>query len=118
MALEYALLFPLLLTLTFGGVQVAMWFQARNLCQAAAQAGVRAARTLDAAPGAGSSAASAYLARTAGDTLTGARTTETRTGTTVAVRCAGTALTVMPLPGLDLRVDQWAAAARERFTTP
>jgi Flp pilus assembly protein TadG len=115
-ALEFAILFPLVLVLTFGGVQVAFWFQARAMCQAAAQAGVRGSRVLGAPVGAGRSAAHAYLTATAGDTVGAASISESRTPTAVSVGCSGTALQVMPLPGLPLGVDQSAAGARERFT--
>lgn len=115
-ALEFAIVFPLVLVLTFGGVQVAFWFQARAMCQAAAQAGVRAGRVLGAPMGAGRTAATAYLAATAGDTVRGALVSESHTATTVSVGCSGTALRVMPLPGLPLDVAQSAAAARERFS--
>lgn len=115
-ALEFAIVFPLVLILTFGGVQVAFWFQARSMCQAAAQAGVRAGRVLGAPAGAGRIAATAYLAATAGDTVGVARVNESRTATVVSVGCSGTALQVMPLPGLPLDVAQSAAAARERFS--
>ena len=115
-ALEFAIVFPLVLVLTVGGVQVAFWFQARAMCQAAAQAGVRAGRILGAPAGAGRTAATAYLAATAGDTVTGALVNESHTATAVTVGCSGTALRVMPLPGLPLDVAQSAAAARERFS--
>jgi hypothetical protein len=108
--------FPLVLVLTFGGVQVAFWFQARAMCQAAAQAGVRASRVLGAPAGAGSSAGYAYLSATAGDTVGRARISENLFPATVRVRCSGTALEVMPLPGLPLGVAQSAAGPRERFT--
>src|SRR5450631_499992 len=117
-ALEFAVVFPMLLVLTFGGVQVAFWFQARAMCQAAAQAGVRAGRVLGAPAGAGAAGAAAYLAATAGDTVGGPLVSESPTATTVSVRCTGTALRVMPLPGLPLDVAQSDAAARERFTVP
>ncbi len=115
-ALEFAIVFPLVLVLTFGGVQVAFWFQARAMCQAAAQAGVRAGRVLGAPAGAGRTAATAYLAATAGDTVKGPLVSESHTATTVTVGCSGTALQVMPLPGLPLDVAQSAAAAPERFS--
>jgi Flp pilus assembly protein TadG len=117
-ALEFAIVFPMVLVLTFGGVQVAFWFQARAMCQAAAQAGVRASRVLGAPAGAGTTAATAYLAATAGDTVGAPRVSESVTATTVTVGCTGTALQVMPLPGLPLDVAQSAAAARERFSLP
>jgi Flp pilus assembly protein TadG len=115
-ALEFAIVFPLVLVLTFGGVQVAFWFQARAMCQAAAQAGVRASRVLGAPAGAGRAAATAYLAATAGDTVGAPRISESRSATAVSVGCSGTALQVMPLPGLPLDVAQSGAAARERFS--
>jgi Flp pilus assembly protein TadG len=117
-ALEFAIVFPMVLVLTFGGVQVAFWFQARAMCQAAAQAGVRASRVLGAPAGAGTTAANAYLAATAGDTVGAPRVSESVTATTVTVGCTGTALQVMPLPGLPLDVAQSAAAPRERFSVP
>ena len=52
-----AILFPLVLTLTFGAVQVGLWFEARSMCQAAAEAGVRAGKVLHAPAGAGAAAA-------------------------------------------------------------
>jgi Flp pilus assembly protein TadG len=115
-ALEFAIVFPMVLVLTFGGVQVAFWFQARAMCQAAAQAGVRASRVTGAPAGAGRSAATAYLAATAGDTVRAPRVSESRVATAVTVGCTGTALQVMPLPGLRLDVAQSATAARERFS--
>lgn len=115
-ALEFALAFPLVLVLTFGGVQVAFWFQARAMCQAAAQAGVRAGRVLGATADAGQSAGYAYLSATAGDTVGAAHITANPTPTAVSVQCSGTALRVMPLPGLPLDVAASAAGPRERFT--
>lgn len=115
-ALEFAIVFPLVLVLTFGGVQVAFWFQARAMCQAASQAGVRASRVLGAPANAGRDAANAYLIATAGDTVGAVHVTEHPTPTSVSVGCSGTALQVMPLPGLPLDVAQSASAVRERFT--
>ena len=68
-ALEFAIVFPLVLVLTFGGVQVAFWFQARAMCQAAAQAGVRAGRVLGAPAGAGRGAPRLPGRDLAGDTV-------------------------------------------------
>ena len=116
LALEFAIAFPLVLVLTFGGVQVAFWFQARAMCQGAAQAGARAGRVLGAPAGVGRAAATAYLAATAGDSVGAPRVSESRGPTAVTVGCTGTALKVMPLPGLPLDVAQSATAALERFS--
>src|SRR4051794_1682506 len=62
LSLELAILFPLVLMLTFGAVQTGLWFEARSMCQAAAEAGVRAGKVLHAPTGVGASAARTYLA--------------------------------------------------------
>jgi hypothetical protein len=98
-------------------VQVAMWYQARNMCQAAAEAGARAGKAFDASGDTGSTAANDYLAQTADKSVAGTRVTEQLTAATILVTCRGTAFTLLPIPGLTT-VSQSATAARERFTTP
>ena len=51
LSLELAILFPVVLMLTLGAVQTGLWFSARNMCQAAAEAGVRAGKVLAPQPG-------------------------------------------------------------------
>lgn len=109
---------PVIMLLTIGGVQVVMWYQARNVCQAATQAGVRDGKALNASGTAGSTAAANYLSQTGGSSVVGARASETLTATTVTVTCTATAERVIPLPGLSISVSQSATARRERFTTP
>lgn len=116
--LELAVLFPMVLALTFASIQVGMWYQARSICQGAAQAGVRAGRALDVPAGpAASAAGSAYLHDVAGTLLLNGRVTASASTDQVRVSCAGQAQRVIPLPGLSVQVNQSAAAARERFTT-
>lgn len=115
-SLEVAILFPLVLTLTFGAIQAGLWFGARSLCQAAAEAGVRAGKVMNAPAGAGAGAARAYLADVAGGLLVGPAVSESRSPTTVTVHCSGRAQNVIPLPGFDLGVTQSARAGIERFT--
>jgi len=112
-----AILFPLVLTLTFGALQAGLWFEARSMCQAAAQAGVRAGKVLNAPPGAGAGAASSYLSDVAGSLVVGPSLSEGRTAATVTVRCSGQAQNVIPLPGFEISVTQSANAGIERFTT-
>jgi hypothetical protein len=113
----WAIMIPLSIALFLSAVQVAMWYQARNMCQAAAQAGARSGKAFNASGDAGSGAANNYLAQTADRSVSGARVTESLTATTVSVTCRGNALTLLPIPGLTT-VSQSASAARERFTTP
>ncbi len=116
LSLEVAILFPLVLALTFGAVQVGLWFQARSMCQAAAEAGVRAGKVLHAPAGAGGAAARSYLADVAGGLVVSPNVTETRTTASLDVACSGQAQNVMPLPGLNIGVVQSAHAGIERFT--
>ncbi len=116
LSLEVAILFPLVLTLTFGTVQVGLWFQARNMCQAAAEAGVRAGKVLHAPAGAGGAAGRSYLADVAGGLVVSPNVTEARTTATVEVTCSGQAQNVIPLPGFNIQVVQSAHAGIERFT--
>ncbi len=115
-SLELAILFPLVLTLTFGAVQAGLWFQARSMCQAAAEAGVRAGKVLNAPSGAGAGAARAYLSDVAGGLVVAPAVSEARTGATVDVHCSGQAQNVIPLPGFTIGVSQSARAGIERFT--
>ena len=117
LSLELAILFPLVLTLTFGAIQAGLWFQARSLCQAAAEAGVRAGKVLNAPAGAGARAARAYLSDVAGGLVLAPAVSEARTSATVNVTCSGQTQNVIPLPGFDIAVAQSSTAGIERFTT-
>ena len=116
LSLEMAILFPLVLTLTFGAVQVGLWFEARSMCQAAAEAGARAGKVLHAPAGAGAAAARSYLSDVANGLVVSPNVTETRSAVTVNVTCAGQAQNVIPFPGLNTAVAQSSQAGIERFT--
>ena len=113
-----AILFVMVMTLTFGAIQVGLWYSARNMCQAAAEAGVRAGKVQNAASGSGAAAAQTYLTDVAGGLVVGPQVTESRTTATVTVQCAGQAQNVVPLPGFDISLAQSSTAGIERFTTP
>jgi len=115
-SLELAILFPVVLALTLGAVQAGLWFSARNMCQAAAEAGVRAGKVLGAPTGAGAAAGRAYLADVAGTLVVAPNVTEARTPAAVDVSCTGQAQNVIPLPGFSIAVVQSAHAGVERFT--
>ena len=116
LSLELAILFPVVLMLTLGAVQTGLWFSARNMCQAAAEAGVRAGKVLNAPAGAGAAAARGYLRDVAGGLVVGPDLSEARTVTDITVSCAGQAQNVIPMPGLSIDLAQSSSAARERFT--
>jgi hypothetical protein len=113
----WAIMIPLAIGLFFTGTQVVMWHDARNMCQAAAQIGARAAAALNAGAGSGQAAALNYLDRTAGGSARNPIITEQATPDAVTVTCHADALRIFPLPGLG-SANQSATAARERFTTP
>jgi Flp pilus assembly protein TadG len=116
LSLELAVLFPVILMLTFGAVQTGLWFAARNMCQAATEAGVRAGKVLNAPTGSGATAARGYLTDIAGGLVVGSQVTESRTATDVTVQCSGQAQNVIPLPGFSIDLVQSSTAGRERFT--
>ncbi len=115
--LEVAILFVAVMALTFGAIQVGLWYSARNMCQAAAEAGTRAARVQNARAGAGTSAARTYLVDVAGGLVVAPQITESRTATTVTLTCSGQAQNVVPSPGFDISLAQASTAGIERFTT-
>jgi len=116
---EVAILFPVLMLVTLGGIQVAMWYHARDVCQASAQAGVRAARSEGTAAGAGSRAAADYLKRTGAGSVDSPSVDENgSTATVVRVHVRAMVPSLVPLPGVSFTIDQSATASRERFTTP
>lgn len=115
-ALEVAILGPALLLIVFATVQAGLWFYARSLALAAAQEGVAAARAYQSSLDTGISRASAFLDRSAGDSLSAV--TVTGAGSTpqiVRIEVRGRALSVLPgVPGLP--VAQAAQGPVERFT--
>ena len=114
---ELAVLFPAFLALVFGGVQAAQWYHVRNLCLAAADAGVQSGRKAGASETDAGRAASGFLARAGGSTAEDpAVSTAGSTATQVRVAVSASVPRVLPLPDLSMRVTQSAQGARERFT--
>ena len=117
-AVEFTILFPIIVALLLAGPQAAMWYFAREAAQAAAAAGARAASLNGAPTGAGQTAADSYLARLGTGTITGYTVSEQDTATTVTIHIHATVPNVIPLPGLSPVVDATVVRGRERFTTP
>ena len=111
-ALMWALLVPAILLVVMLGVQVAQTGFARNIAQAAAEAGVRAAVT---APGDPSKAAPAALAFLTNQTksLQGAQVTVSSTGTSVTVTVTGRSPSLVP--GVPTEVSQSSSGPLERL---
>lgn len=116
-SVEFAILFPIIVILLFGGTQTAAWYFGRQVVQAAAEAGARAA-SLDGAPtGSGVAAADAYLDHVGQGTLTGYQADETDSAATVTVHIHATVINVIPLPGLNPSIDISITRPKETFTT-
>ena len=115
---ELAVVFPAFLLLLFTGVQAAEWYQARNLCLAAARQGVQVARTTTGTTADGRAAARAFLARAGGSAVSDPQVSSAgSTPTLVRIQVSATAPTVLPIPGLHLRVSQVSESGKERFIT-
>ena len=117
-SVEFAILFPIIVTLLLAGPQLAMWYFAREAADAAAHAGARAASVSGAAGGAGQEAADQYLARLGTGTITRYSVEEHDTATTVTVHVTAEVPNVIPLPGFAPTVDVTVVRGTERFTTP
>jgi Flp pilus assembly protein TadG len=113
---EAAVIFPLLLFLLMTIFQVALWWHARHVAQAAAQEGSRAARAYHASAAAGQERAEDYLHALGSRLLPGAQVTVTRTATTVTVHVHGTVVGIVP--GLRLAVDETSSSPVERYVPP
>lgn len=114
--LEIAVLFPAVLLATFGLIQGALYFHARDVALAAATDGLTAARARTGSGEEGRQAASAFVQRAGGDdVLLGSSVSSFRTATTATVTVTGRTLSLVPgLPGWS--VSQTASGPVERFT--
>ncbi len=107
---ETAVVLPALILLI---VQTALYAHARNLSQSAAQEGLRAARLRAGSAATGQTAATSFLAATAGTLLTSPTVSAARSPTTATVTVDGHAAAVVPF--LTLTVHSTAAGPVERF---
>lgn len=119
-AIEFVLLTPILFVLIFSAVQYAIFFHARHVALAAAQAGARVARASAGDPNAPWEAdardkTQAYLTQLGGNLVRlNAGGIEThRDGEIVGVRVQGTAPSILPL--IDIPIDVRSDGPVERF---
>lgn len=113
-----AILMPIALVLLMSIVQVGLWWHAVNLCSTAAQNGADAGRVVSGTGADAQSAASDFLARAGARVVTSPHVQADVSGQHVSVVVSASALRVLPIPGLDIHVQQRAEAAKERFTVP
>lgn len=113
-----AVLFPLVLLLILAAVQGGLWWHAHSVAAQAAQAGVDAGRPVGATNSTAAAAARSFADRAGKGVLATPEIRATVTADTVQVVVAGTTVRLLPIPGLDIRVEVTAQAVKERFTVP
>ncbi|MEU8180318.1 TadE family protein [Micromonospora sp. NPDC049044] len=116
---ELAVMMPLILVLLFASIQIAAVFLARSTALNAAQSGVNAQRSYQAANGAGVDSATRFL-QAAGGWLVG---WDTPGPTCVIiddaeVTCTVSGRSLSVVPGVDFAVQQTAHGTVERVTEP
>jgi len=111
-ALTWVLLFPVVLLLLFGGIQIAITSYAKNLALATAQAGVRAATSAPSDVSRAVPAAQTFAAAKADGTLDNPGINVSVDGNTVTVTVTAQARSVVP--GMDMTVSQSASGPMER----
>src|SRR4051812_2878396 len=116
--LEIVVLLPAVLLATFGLVQGALYYHARDVALAAATDGLTAARARSGSADDGRRAALTFLHRAGGDdVLPGSAVDSDRTATAATVIVTGHAVSVVPgVPGWA--ISQTARGPVERFTQP
>lgn len=111
-----AVLFPLVIVLTFAIWETALFYQARSLATAAAEQGLTAARAQHGNAGLGIAAAQQFVA-TAPPAMNTPVVTGHRTATEASITVSGTAISTLPewlLPPVSVT----KAAPVERVTQP
>lgn len=117
--LELVVLFPVVLLITFGVIEGALWYHARNVALAAAEEGIRVATAEGSSADAGLGAAQAFASQAGADgILAGASATLAEASTErVTITVTGNSLTLFP-GWSGHYVSQTASGPVERFTGP
>ncbi|MET7864250.1 TadE family protein [Micromonospora taraxaci] len=116
---ELAVMMPLILVLLFASIQIAAVFLARSTALNAAQSGVNAQRSYQAAGGVGVESATQFL-EAAGGWLVGWKATSPSCVIIddIEVTCTVSGRSLSVVPGVDFAVQQTAHGTVERVTTP
>lgn len=111
--IQWVILMPALFAVLFLGVQVALMYQARTVCLAAAQEGARGAAAQHGTVAVGISAATSFLAASPAD-LQATAVRGHRSPAEATVTVSATSLSVVP--GWHPRITQSASMPVERIT--
>lgn len=114
--IQLAILFPVVILITFTLIQGVLWAYARNVAYTAARAGVAAGRIYEATPADGSKRAQQALDDLAGNMLSNTGVSTAGSGPdTMRVRVSGQAMTM--LPGFHLTVHATMTGPIEHWTS-
>lgn len=117
-ATQIVLVVPVLLMLALLVVQFALLWHARHIAQYGAGRALAAARVEDGTAAAGEMRGRQSLHGLGSRVLTDVSVTVQRGAERTTVRVDGTAMRVLPVPGLRLRASSVASGPTERLTTP
>lgn len=112
-SLEAVLVFPVLLLLLTFVIQVALWYHAADLADAAAQDGVRVARVAGASAADGINRANQLIDQTGPTILEARQVTASRDGDVTRVEVRGRCVRLVPF--VSLPVHAVAESPTERF---
>lgn len=113
-AVEFAILFPIILLVSMVMVQAALLFHAQNVASTAAEEGLTQATAFDGSADAGRARAARYLSMLGGDRLVqGQEVTSERQAVEATVTVTGRSLSLVP--GWEPRISQTATGPVERF---
>lgn len=117
-ALEMVLIAPVLFLALLAIVQFGLYFHAKNVAEQAAQEGAAAARAFDGTEGSAKGVTEDYLSALGESTLQGQSVSVNRGTQTASVTVRGTALSLIPIPGLALQIEETASGPVERYVPP
>lgn len=117
-SIELVLLAPIVILFILLIGQFAMWYQARHVAIAAAQAGARIARDTSqglAWQGPAAATALSYARQIGGSLLRGSSAHAVGGGAQRGVEVTGTAPSIIPIPGLAFRITETSVGPAECF---
>ncbi len=116
--LELVVIFPVVLLITFGVIEAALWYHARNVAIAAAEEGVRAATGDGGTADAGVEEATDFALRAGSDdVLSNVTVGSTSDDNVISITVTGHSLTLFP-GWSGHEVAQTATGPIEQFTEP
>jgi Flp pilus assembly protein TadG len=116
--LEMVLIAPVLIFALMAIVQFGLYFHAKNVAEQAAQEGAAAARAFDGTESSAQGVTEDYLTALGESTLQGRSVSVNRGPQSASVTVRGTALSLIPVPGFNLQIEETASGPVERYVPP